>query len=120
MITIAKGLTHVLHAGVPHCRFRCQPKCQVRNLNRVNVPTCDYIPILSEWASCMLKKRMKVEYREDKKLPELAHSDSISTLSSSSDGLVPKSHHTSALVHQSRPTADTVYTMHDCSPEEDR
>ena len=68
----------------------------------------------------MLKNMKKIKSHEDGEQPVLAHSDNTSTLFASSDGLVPKCHHMSALDHWGRSTVDTVYTIYGCSPEADK
>ncbi len=68
MITIANGLELT-------CYMR--ESCTAADVGRVNhivdlamseshhVPTCDYIPIFSGWASCMLKKRKKLRAKTE-------------------------------------------------------
>jgi hypothetical protein len=121
VITILKGLELT-------CYMR--ESCTAADVGHVNhfvglvmseshhLPTCDYIPIFSEWASCMLKKTKKLRAKK-KRSSVVAHKDNISILVPSSNDLVPMYHRTSALDHYRRSTADNAYTTRGCSPEAD-
>ena len=100
MITITEGL------GLTCYMRESSTEIDVGRVNHIvdivlsesyHVPTCDYIPIFSGSASCMLKtKKLSQEHRN---LPVLAHWDNISILVPSSNDLVPMYHRTSALDH---------------------